>query len=300
MEIQISRNITGLYSRILDSNLEFETRNYASLSADEKNAILLETYERIFKALWNASSRGTLFKKESEAQKEANELKVLKNTFQVGSRNRAVMFAAKLVFNYNNKVKRLSVTIDSANARKRKDVKEYSALLRKELAQVKKEFENLNTDKLFIHAFFTTLHTHKLTALSGGEAVLMYTIYNNAIIHYPLFKNLPYKKQISLMQKAFVRGLTRRRGCRDIHLYSKVTFEILTEEGLISVLTGVDEFKTVYHQVSENRRTRRNPDNFAEVWEYDSLVFVTYEFQVRDLRTMRVSFSAETLWNILN
>lgn len=300
MEIQISKNITELYNRIVDSNLEFETRNYASLNADEKNAILLETYERIFKALWNAPSRKTKFKKESEARRESNNFNVLKNTFQVGSRNQIIMFAANLSFSYNSRVKMFTVTIDSAYAKKRNNVKQYSEWLCEELEEIKETFENQYTDRIFIYSFFMTLHAHKLTILSGREAILMYTIYNKAVTHYPLFKNLPYKKQISLMYNAVMQGLSQSKGSRDIHLYSKVTFEILTKENLISVLTGVDEFENVYHMVCENRRTRKNPENHSEVWEYDCLIFVTYEIQFKNQRSYRTSFSAETLWNILN
>ncbi len=299
MEIQISRNIVGLYSRIVDSNLKLETRGFASLDANEKNVILLETYERIFKGFWNSPARVTNFKKDPETKNEEEELSVLKSVFPVASKNKAVLYTADLNFEFIPRFNRLKITVSNPSARNRKARDAYTVCLNRELREIKKEFEELCSPMHFVKAFFTTLKAHKLTRITGREAGSMYRIYTRALEHYPLFKKQPYERQVKIMQNGMRKTIAQTNKNRDIHLYAKSTFEVLASEKLISVLTGMDEFNTVYNAVSENRKTRRDYEHYNEIFELNCLIFVMYQYTVRGTITMQTSFSAFDLWNIL-
>lgn len=300
MEIQISKDIFGLYNRIVDSNLELETRQFASLNASEKNAILLETYERIFKSFWNDPERDTVFKKDSQSKCEEEESSVLKRVFPVISIGKDVSFMANLIFNFNPRQNRLEITIKTVATKSKSEQELYFQSLRQEIIQIKSNFENNCSPMCFVKAFFATLKAHFLTNITGRDAGMMYRIYTQALVHYPLFEKLSYRRQIAVMQKSIKKSMIQKPRNRDIHLYSKSTFEILTSEGLISVLANVDEYKNVYYAVHENRKTRRNPEDYSEIWESDSLVFVTYKYTVPRGDTIQTAFSADALWNILN
>lgn len=299
MEIQISKSIIGLYNRIVDSNLELETRQFASMNANTKNVILLETYERIFKSFWNNPARVSNFKKDSETKVEEEEITVLQSVFPVASKNKAVHYTADLNFEFIPKQNRIKVAVTNQNARNRKAKDAYTVCLNKELREIKKDFEEICSPMHFVKAFFTTLKAHNLSRINGREAASMYRIYTKALDHYPLFKDLPYKRQIDVMQKGMRKAIVQSHKNRDIHLYAKSTFEILSKENLISSLTGIGEFNYTYHAVGENRKTRRDYEHYSEIWEYDCLIFVNYQYLVRDSVTMQTSFSAFDLWHIL-
>lgn len=184
-----------------------------------------------------------------------------------------------------------------------KPVEELEKQVELKLRAIKKNMEESYGKQAFSRNFFDELHSKQLTDIDGNSAALMYKIYLNAKKHYPLFKHMSYNTQMKLLQRGYYGARGRNAATRDIYAFSKATFGVLEKENLIDVLVMNDPIlgrNHAYHKISENRRTRVNPDKRSEVWEYDCLIFVNYKYRTSTGVELRTSIHCSDLWNLLN
>lgn len=159
-----------------------------------------------------------------------------------------------------------------------------------------------NVYEQFIRALFSILHALRLTFVTSEDAVIMYRIYNQALYHYPQFAESSYDTQIRIMHEGYLKG--RLHHSHDIHVFSKATFMVLAEEGLIDKVVNTDKIRgkdQLYKKVYERRTTRRDYDHPSLVYEYNALIFVTYEYRAGSNGIpLRTSIHVSDLWNLLS
>lgn len=166
-------------------------------------------------------------------------------------------------------------------------------------ANSKEEIER--PEEKFIRSLFSLLHAERRTDVTSDDAVIMYKIYNKALYYYPQFEACSYEVQISIMHEAFMKGRVFTN--HDIHVYSKATFQVFESKGLIDSIVALDRIENrhkEYRKVFENRMTRRNYEHPAEVWEYNALIYVMYEYTGRSGVKFYTCFHPSDLWNLLS
>ena len=159
----------------------------------------------------------------------------------------------------------------------------------------------INIQENFLRILFSILHAKGLSQATGDDAVIMYRIYKKALYHYPQFKECSSDMQNSILQEAFLRGRIYRN--HDIFVYAKETFLVFAKNGLIDRIVAVDKIENVYKsfiKVWENRADRRNYEHPSEVWEYNALIYVTYEYKGKSGVTIQTSFHPCDLWCLLS
>lgn len=158
-----------------------------------------------------------------------------------------------------------------------------------------------NLQEKFLRALFSILHAKALSLATGDDAVIMYRIYNRALYYYPQFKECSYATQMTIMQEAFLKGRVHRN--HDIFVYAKETFLVFAKKGLIDRIVAVDKIENVhkpFRKIWENRADRRNYEHPSEVWEYNSLIYVTYEYKGMSGVSIKTSFHPSDLWCLLS
>lgn len=159
-----------------------------------------------------------------------------------------------------------------------------------------------NIYEQFLRALFSVLHALRLTVITSEDAVIMYRIYNNALYYYPQFAESSYDTQIRIMREGYLKG--RLHHSHDIHVFSKATFMVLAEEGLIDNITNIGKIRgggRLYTKVYERRITRRDYDHPSVIYENNALIFVTYEYKAGSNGTpLRTSIHVSDLWNLLS
>lgn len=158
-----------------------------------------------------------------------------------------------------------------------------------------------NVQEKFLHVFFSILHAKGLSLATGDDAVIMYRIYNKALQHYPQFEECSYDTQISILHEAFLKGRVYRN--HDIYVYAKETFLVFAQKGLIDSVVAVDRVENTqrpFSKIWEKRADRKSCIDPSEVWEYNALIYVTYEYKVGTGATIRTSFHPCDLWCLLS
>lgn len=153
----------------------------------------------------------------------------------------------------------------------------------------------------FLRVLFSTLHAKGLSQATGDDAVFMYRIYKNALYYYPQFKECSCDVQNSILQEAFQKGRVYRN--HDIFVYAKETFGVFAKKGLIDRIVNVDKIENVhktFRKVWEKRADRRNYEHPSEIWEYNALIYLTYEYKGRSGVTIKTSFHPCDLWCLLS
>lgn len=163
--------------------------------------------------------------------------------------------------------------------------------------------DDIGTSKIsFLENLFSIIHANGLTDVTPEDAVRMYQIYNNAYRYYPQFEeNCSYAKQIRILHEAYVIG--RGHGIHDIYVYAKETFSVLSKEGVIDKVWFFNEYSKEYNllnKVYEKRITRRNPDYPTEVWEYNALIYVIYQYGTKSGESIKTAIHVSDLWNLLS
>lgn len=188
------------------------------------------------------------------------------------------------------------------------ELREFNALSQREKDDIfskayKKIFRVDKDEKAqeeFLKAFFSTIHAMRLTIATPEEALIMHRIYNNALHCFPQFARYRYDAQIEIMHEAYMRGRVQKD--HDIHVFAKATFMVFAEKGLIDTIVYVDKIENVHKQfnkIYEQRKTRTDCEHPSDVWEYNSLIFVMYEYKGKSGATMRTSFHVSDLWELL-
>lgn len=166
-------------------------------------------------------------------------------------------------------------------------------------AMASRNCEN-NVQEKFLWALFSILHAKGISLETGEDIVTMYRIYKNALYHYPQFKECSYAKQFSILHEAFMKGRLFRN--HDIYVYAKETFLIFAKKGLIDSIISVDKIENVskpFSKIWENRSDRRNYEHPSEVWEYNAIIYVMYEYKAKSGVMIRTSFHPSDLWLLL-
>ena len=167
------------------------------------------------------------------------------------------------------------------------------------VANSKEELES--PEEKFVRSLFSLLHAGRWTSATSDDAVTMYKIYNRALYYYPQFEACSYETQISIMHEAFMKG--RLFENHDIHVYAQATFQVFESNGLIDTIIAPDRIENIYkeyHKVFEHRVTRRNYEHPSEVWEYNALIYVMYEYMGRSGVKFKTCFHPSDLWNLLS
>lgn len=287
MKVRVSDSIVNLRERIVETYSESEMRAYNTLSFNEKEEILSETFERRFKVFWNSVT--TVFKKEVEQEEESEKID---NQLEVRPKKNEEDVVALLGFDFNKRDNIFEVKIENVSSSSKND---YRDQIERDLLETKKYLENNYTNRMFLGDFFATLHAHRLSVVTAHEATMMYDIYPRVIKHYPAFKRLPYSYQMDFMRKAYLHGRVRVNTAHDIYGFAKATFEMLDKEGLINELV----YGRLMEQVYERRITRRHPEIRSEIWQRNYLVYVTYEYMATTGDRIRESYHPSDLWLIL-
>lgn len=302
--MKISNHIISLLDRILAyRDYESDLQIFDEMPIDQKEEIFMETFKRRFKVFWNNSSRQGLFK--MFAVEENEESEVLKgNGFGIAS-NEKDKFHAMLNFAFNSYSNEFIVSSHVTVVADKDTSEVYTNCLNKELEELKMSIEDIYvySEKDFLKDFFNTLHAHRLTMVTGTEAVIMYEIYGNAVESFPCFGRLSYSDQIAVMHRCYMRARTRSRGSHDIYAFAQESFWQFDEEGLIyeviaynPIAGGVKE----YHSIYERRINRSNPDRPSEIWQLNYLVYATYEYTTKIGERLHISFHPSELWSLLH
>lgn len=288
MKVVVGNSISNLYRKIVDYHEDFEVRDYTALTVDKKEEVLAETFERRFKAFWNSFQRSTCFKKEVQEEEKA---KIEKRSFLVTTKAKS-SFTALFCFYFDIYNDVFEIEISNVAAETPEIEQEYMKFLNKELAEIKTCLEEEYTERRFVKDFFNTLHVHRLSLVTGNEAVLMFDIYRRAKRYYPDFRDMPYWQQMRVMHEGYLRGRVRAYSAHDIYGMAKATFEQLDKEGLIGKLDNGVLKELVY----ERRITRRAPEFPFEIWQRDYLVYATYEYKASTGEKIRISYHPSELW----
>lgn len=304
MKVRISDSIADLYGRIVEYNSNFELRTFGNLTLSQKDELLKETFERRFKKHWDAQQRASCFEKDKDgSDDELMDDRVIDGNFKIAGRRVYNGFEANLKFDYNSDEKTFEIQIQNSSADTPNSMDTATRSLRTEIEDIKKSIETDYSKDMFLKDFFATLRAHRLTIVKPTEAALMHTIYRNALNSYPLFKKLSYDIRIKVMHDAYMRNRFLRNHCPDIYSLAKTTFDEFDAKGLITLVTmydGVINQNRTYHLIGENRRTRVNPEIPSEIWEYNYLVFGTFEYTIRNGIKLVTSFHPSDLWRLLH
>lgn len=293
MNVNINRNVTDLSTRMVEYYSDSELREYDALNPFEKDDILKETYKRGFLAYWNAPNRPTLFERSDEGKEE-------QQVFRVASRVKGA-FCADINFEFDYYSDKFKVDWIAKEADETQN--NYSDAFNQEMEEVKACMEKSYDESNFIRDFFRVLHARRLTMVTSNEAVAMYSIYQNAMDVFPDFKRLTYSARLQNMHKAYMRGRIRNHTTRDIYTFAKATFEEFDDDDLISKVIAYNPIAGMvknYRKVYERRITRVNPSRPSEVWEYNYLVYATYEYTTKTGEKVRISFHPSELWSFLH
>lgn len=288
MRVRVGDSINNLYRKIVDYHQSFEVRDYVALDLKDKAEIFSETFQRRFKSFWNSPKRSTFFKKEdSEEEKE----KIEKNTFLVTTKVNTG-FSAILCFNFDVYKDVFEIEISSISADNLAQEQQYIQVLNEELAEIKASLEEEYKERMFVKDFFSTIHVHRLSVVTGVEAVMMFDIYHRARSYYPDFRDMPYSQQMIVMHKGYLRARAGHRLAHDSYGFAKAIFEQLDEERLIGKLDNGNLKELVY----ERRIDRKDPSNLSEIWQKNFLVYATYEYVSVVGDKIRVSYHPSDLW----
>lgn len=328
--------VDAFLRNVLDGNGQ-ELRNFRGLSSAERNALETEAHQRSFMNYFMRNTSEWEKKgKSSSAENALNfENEVLSSTIVLATKAKETFIeseevtehrmvsvdgrfkpeayqkvrekkvkepkaVAEVSFKFDSKKNVLEVDVTSISVKDPGTKAYYRKELEKALEKTGDDMECFYNITRFVKYFFDTLHVHKITYVTGSEALVMMRIYKNARIAYPLFSKLKYTKQIEILDKGFRKARRSSAGSRDIHTYAKATFEAMCEEGGVINEVYKHDFVTnkmmTYKKVGEQRRDRRNPDNSSQIWEKNCLIFVDYIYGKTNIRTSLLAFD---LWDLL-
>lgn len=307
MKIGVNTN----YVKLVENEAK-AIQKYSALSAEKKREVQEMAFIKVFLYFWFSFGRKSAWIREKSVKlkKTDNETDInavfdsetVSNVVTIKSRgmdeDKKPRATAKVSFAYDDLTGSLNVDIAEVECSNAFSKANYEHSLHRELMEAKKDMDIEMDFEIFLKYFFGTLKATELAYVEGGEAVLMYRIYNKAMERYPLFEKLNMYDRLDVLDRGLRRARAARSGARDIHYFAKCTFEVFAEDNLINKVIREDhvtgKLKT-YYKVSENRRDRVNPDAPSQVWERNCLIFATY----KDLNGIQTSFLAFDLWNML-
>lgn len=278
----IKSNISKKYEKIVKNNyygaLLFgrADNKELNLSGIDRDKIFAEALKQGFKSYWNLISMKPIYDGKFEAIIDVKiDCACIDNKFYVAIKK---ITSSKLIAgNLKNKRAKTIVEIENqqvlAQIQEKVNERFYLAM-----AEMKKNYAVEN----FVENVFEALNILKYSVVDGIDAGVMFEIYKNAKLHFPIFKKMSAEKQIMTLKNAYTAG---RKGTSKIQRrydLAQAIFYEFANKGLIDEVITVNPNtgeKRVLFKLKEHRYANNQYIRFVD-FKYQNVLGVWFRISM--------------------